>query len=96
MVGHRGLRTSALLIGWVLASLLSVCLARSAPAPRRSREYCYSNDTRPYHRFATKTPYDYARGHFAHRDLVPEGKSESNAVIGRRQPVMSGRALNYF
>lgn len=76
---YQGLRTRALVICWVLVSPLSVYLAQSKPL--RHLKYCYSNDTHPYHHFASKTPYDYARGHFSHFDLVPEGKSEVDAVI---------------
>lgn len=56
----------------LLVSLMSVgcILAR----PQHSQPYCYMDDTNPYRLFATKTPYNYSRGHFSHLDLVPEGK----------------------
>ena len=42
--------------------------------PHSSQPYCFTDDTDPYHQFATKTPYNYSRGHFSSLDLVPEGE----------------------
>lgn len=70
MANQQGLRARLPVIWW---ALLSVCFA--VTGSRRHHRYCYTDDTYPYHNFASKTPYDYARGHFSHLELVPEGKS---------------------
>lgn len=72
MAMHEGWRTRSLVMWRLLVSFLSFgfILAR----PQHSQPYCFTDDIHPYRQFATKTPYNYSRGHFSHLDLVPEGK----------------------
>lgn len=69
---HRLLwRKRPLGMWWLLVSLLFLGFIMARP--RNSQPYCFTNDTDRYHQFATKTPYNYSRGHFSSLDLVPDG-----------------------
>lgn len=57
---------------WLLVNLLFYGFI--VAQPHNSQPYCFTDDTDPYHQFATKTPYNYSRGHFSSLELVPEGE----------------------